>query len=63
MGDIPIVSIINIMKGETTMYQFNLKNLNIFTPGSKRDWVNEIVKIQEDVADMGLDRIGGFAVH
>lgn len=45
------------------MYQFNLKNLNIFTPGSKRDWVNEIVKIQEDVADMKLDRVGGFAVH
>ena len=45
------------------MYQFNLKNLNIFTAGSKRDWVNEIVKIQEDVADMRLDRVGGFAIH
>ena len=45
------------------MYQFNLKNLNIFTAGSKRDWVNEIVKTQEDVADMRLDRVGGFAVH
>ena len=45
------------------MYQFNLKNLDVFTSGSKRDWVNEIVKIQENVADMGLDRIGGFAVH
>lgn len=45
------------------MYQFNLKNLNVFTSGSKRDWVNEIVNIQEDVKDMNLNRVGGFALH
>lgn len=51
------------MKGETTMYQFNLKNLDVYTSGSKRDWVAKIVETQEDVKDMKLDRVGGFALH
>ena len=45
------------------MYQFNLKNLQVFTAGSKHDWVEKIVNIQEDVKDMSLDRVGGFAIH